>query len=104
MNFKLPDELIFIKNAKAIQKKSLASMDGKVCIITGATSGVGLEAAKRLARGGAHIVMVCRNREKAENVSNIIKNEFKVPVDIIIADFAQPAPGAKSSKCYIKKL
>jgi len=63
-------------------------MAGKVCIITGATSGVGLEAAKRLASGGAHIVMVCRNRERAENVSYMIKKEFKVPADIIIADLS----------------
>ena len=53
MKYKLPDELIFLKNGKAAQKKSLALMVGKVCIITGATSGVGLEAAKRLAKGGA---------------------------------------------------
>ncbi len=88
MNFRLPDELIFIKNAKAIQKKSLASLEGKVCVITGTTSGVGLEAAKRLARGGAYIVMVCRNLEKAKYIGKKIKAEFKVPVDIIIADFA----------------
>jgi NAD(P)-dependent dehydrogenase (short-subunit alcohol dehydrogenase family) len=88
MKFQLPDELIFLKNGKAIQKKSYESMAGKVCIITGATSGVGLESAKRLANGGAHIVMVCRNREKAENISSMIKNEFKVPADIIIADLA----------------
>jgi NAD(P)-dependent dehydrogenase (short-subunit alcohol dehydrogenase family) len=49
---------------------------------------VGLEAARRLASGGAHIVMVCRNKEKAENVSRMIMKEFKVPADIVIADFA----------------
>ncbi len=88
MNFKLPDELIFLRNSKATQKKSFTSMTGKVCVITGATSGVGFEAAKRLAKGGAHIVMVCRNLEKAEYISKKIKAEFKVPVDIVIADFA----------------
>lgn len=88
MKFQLPDELIFIKNSKAVQKKSFASMAGKVCIITGATSGVGLESARRLAIGGAHIVMVCRNKEKAENISRMIMKEFKVPADIVIADLA----------------
>jgi len=88
MKLKLPDELIFIKNGKAVQKKSTTTMEGKVCVITGATSGVGLEALKRLARGGAHIVMVCRNLEKAERISREIKVEWHVPVDIIIADFS----------------
>jgi retinol dehydrogenase 13 len=88
MKMKLPDELIFIKNGKAVQKKSTTTMEGKVCVITGATSGVGLEALKRLAMGGAHIVMVCRNREKAERISRETKVEWNVPVDIIIADFS----------------
>jgi NAD(P)-dependent dehydrogenase (short-subunit alcohol dehydrogenase family) len=88
MKLKIPDELIFIKNGKAVQKKSTTTMEGKVCVITGATSGVGLEATKRLARGGAHVVMVCRNLEKAERISREIKAEWNVPVDIVIADFS----------------
>jgi len=89
MKRELPDELMFIKNAKAEQKKSSADMTGKICIITGATSGVGLEAAKRLAKGGAHIVMVCRNTEKAEGISTEIKAAYHVPVDVVIADFSR---------------
>ena len=88
MAFKLPDELIFMKNGNAVQKKSTASMSGKVCLVTGSTSGVGLEASKRLAEGGAHIVMVCRNSQKAELISAELREAFKVPVDIIIADFS----------------
>ncbi|CZQ86705.1 glucose/ribitol dehydrogenase [Trichococcus palustris] len=89
MKLRLPDELIFIKNGKAIQKKSTTAMEGKVCVITGATSGVGLEASKRLAKAGAHIVMVCRNPDKTERISREIKAGWNVPVDIIIADFSR---------------
>jgi retinol dehydrogenase-13 len=89
MKLKLPDELNFMENRKAVQKKSNVSMAGKVCIISGATSGVGLEASKRLARAAAHIVMVCRNQEKAERISGEIRTRWKVPVDIIIADFSR---------------
>jgi len=64
---KLPDELMFIENRQAVQKSTNASMAGKVCVVSGSTSGVGLEAVKRLARGNAHIVLVCRNQEKAKN-------------------------------------
>ena len=88
MEFKIPDELIFLKNGKAIQKKSNASMSGKVCVIVGATSGVGLEASRRLAQGGAHIVMVCRNRQKAALISSEIRSKWTVPVDVIIADLS----------------
>lgn len=89
MRYKLPDELIFLQNRKTEQKKSLASMEGKVCVVTGSTSGVGLEAVKRLAQGGAHIVMVCRNLKKAEAIRSEITNTWKVKIDIVISDFSR---------------
>lgn len=44
----------------------LSSLDGKCSLITGANSGIGLEAAKILAGNGADIVIACRNPAKAE--------------------------------------
>jgi NAD(P)-dependent dehydrogenase (short-subunit alcohol dehydrogenase family) len=85
---KLPDELVFITNRLAAQKFTTASMAGKVCVVSGSTSGVGLEAVKRLARGGAQIVMRCRNPRKAENVRKEILAYSKTLVDIIRADFS----------------
>ncbi len=41
-------------------------MKGKVCLITGASSGIGKETAIGLARMGATIVMVGRTKGKAE--------------------------------------
>ena len=40
------------------------SMTGKVCLITGATSGIGAITARELARRGATVVMIGRNPEK----------------------------------------
>lgn len=88
MAFKLPDELIFLKNGKASQKSSTTSMEGKLCVITGATSGVGLEALKQLAKGGAHIVMVCRNVLKAQKVKDEVTANYPVKIDIVLADFS----------------
>ena len=42
------------------------SMRGKTCVITGANTGIGKAAAIELAALGAHIVMVCRNRQRGE--------------------------------------
>ena len=39
-------------------------MEGKICIVTGANSGIGFETAKALAAKGAEVVMVCRNEAK----------------------------------------
>jgi len=87
-DFKLPDELMFIKNRNAKQKISKVTMHGKVCVITGATSGVGLEATKRLAEGGASIVMVCRDPQKAQAVKHMIMDKYKVSVEYVIADLS----------------
>jgi NAD(P)-dependent dehydrogenase (short-subunit alcohol dehydrogenase family) len=41
-------------------------VQGKVCVITGATSGLGLEAAERIAKLGARLVLVGRDRARGE--------------------------------------
>ena len=40
-------------------------MKGKTCVVTGATSGIGLEAAEELARRGASLVLVGRDERRA---------------------------------------
>ncbi len=88
---KLPDELAFIENRRASQKTTTASLAGKLCVISGSTSGVGLAAARRLASAGAHIVMLCRNPDKAGSVRREIVTHTGAPVDIVIADFSDLA-------------
>lgn len=85
---RIPDELMFLVNRRAEQKTTDALMTDKVCVVSGSTSGVGLAAVRRLARGGAHIVMVCRDRDKAEGVRRQLVAAYRVPVDVVIADFS----------------
>lgn len=84
----MPDELIFITNRKLAQHKTTTPMTGKVVVISGATSGVGLSALHQFAKGGAHIVMVARNVEKAQNVKIEIQSQYAVDIDIIYSDFS----------------
>ncbi len=83
------EDLAFLKNRKAIQSKSTEPMTGKICVVSGSTSGVGLEACKQLAKGGADIVMVCRNEEKARSVKEQLQREYPIRVDVIVADFSR---------------
>ncbi len=84
----LPEELQFIVNARLPQKTTSAGMGGKLCLITGATSGVGYQVARRLAQGGADLVLVCRNLEKAEKLKAELEKEHQVRAEILQADFS----------------
>jgi retinol dehydrogenase 13 len=88
---KLPEELEYIQNSLKPQKSTTTSMHGKVCVISGTTSGVGYHAAKRLAQGGAHLVMINRNSEKGQKVQAELTENFGVDVDLFIADFQKLA-------------
>jgi NAD(P)-dependent dehydrogenase (short-subunit alcohol dehydrogenase family) len=61
---------------------------GKVCVVTGATSGIGLETAKGLAGLGAHVVIIGRNPEKADAAAAEVRAAGPGPVDVMLADFA----------------
>jgi NAD(P)-dependent dehydrogenase (short-subunit alcohol dehydrogenase family) len=100
---KLPEELQFIANARMVQKTTEARLDGRVCILTGATSGVGLEAAKRLAQGGARLVLVCRNRDKAIQVQENLSREYKTNVDILQSDFSRLKDVRNTSQTILNK-
>src|SRR6266571_993843 len=41
-------------------------MDGKVCVVTGASSGIGKAASLALARLGADVILVCRDKSRGE--------------------------------------
>lgn len=65
------------------------SMQGKICLVTGATSGIGKATALGLAQMGASVVIVSRHREKGEGVQREIKTESRNDaVDLLLADLS----------------
>ena len=103
MSITLPDELKFIQNSMAPQKISEASLKGKVCVITGTTSGIGYVTAHRLAKFGAHLVMVVRNTVKGEKVKQEIEEKYHTPCDLLIADFSAFEDVYRVSKQIIER-
>ena len=85
---KLPEELQFIENARKPLKTTIARLDGKVCVITGTTSGVGYHTARRLAQAGAQLVLVCRNMDKAREVKAELAALTDAEVALVRADFS----------------
>ena len=45
-------------------------LSGRVAVVTGGNNGIGYETAKALAAMGAHTIIACRSKEKAEEVAS----------------------------------
>lgn len=63
-------------------------MSGKTVVITGATAGLGLAAARQLAELGARVVIVGRNPEKTQRVHDEIRAATGSDVSFQIADLS----------------
>ena len=64
-------------------------MQGKVCLVTGATSGIGKAIALRLAERGATVVLVARNRAKGEAVrAELQQRTGNTSIDLVLADLS----------------
>jgi len=69
-----------------------SAMDGKICLITGATSGIGWESARALAAQGATVALVGRDAERAEKAVAAIRSATgSVLVESYLADLSAQA-------------
>ena len=67
-------------------------MDGKTCLITGATSGIGRATAHALALRGAHVALVGRDPARTEALAAAIRRRSGNPaVDLLVADLSSLA-------------
>jgi retinol dehydrogenase-12 len=65
-----------------------ADLTGKTCLVTGASAGIGLAAARSLARLGAHVVMAVRNPEKGERARREVMGATGRDVEMAVVDLA----------------
>jgi len=63
---------------------------GKTALVTGASSGIGLDLAKRFATEGYDVALVARSEGKLKEVAAAIEAEHKVRAHVVTADLAQP--------------
>ncbi len=71
---------------------SHVDMAGHVCVVTGATAGIGLATARALAQRGATVILVARNPQKGQRTIKRIRQATGNPdVDFIQADLSSLA-------------
>lgn len=61
----------------------------KRALITGASSGIGLELAKIFAQNGHDLVITARRKERLEDLKSELEKEYNISVSIFTADLAE---------------
>jgi retinol dehydrogenase-12 len=80
------------------------SMDGKTCLVTGATAGIGEVTARELARRGARVVLVGRSRERCEATAEAIRRETGNPaVEYLVADLSSQADVRRLAREFLAR-
>jgi retinol dehydrogenase-12 len=67
------------------------SLAGKMCLVTGATGGLGRAIAGALAEGGAHLVLACRDGGRGSAVRDEIRAKHPdTSIELLAIDLASP--------------
>jgi uncharacterized protein len=64
----------------------LKDLKGKRALVTGASSGLGVDFARILAGRGCHLVLVARREEQLLAVANELRTAHAVEVDVVPMD------------------
>ncbi|MDC1492766.1 SDR family NAD(P)-dependent oxidoreductase [Flavobacteriaceae bacterium] len=74
----------------------------KYALVTGSSSGIGLEIAKILASKGYNIILTARRKERLINLSKSIISDFKVDCDFVSCDLSEKVAPDKIYEFCIK--
>ncbi|ADM09983.1 dehydrogenase [Parvularcula bermudensis HTCC2503] len=86
----------------------LPDLTGKTFAITGANSGIGLEAARYLGGRNATVLMLCRNASKAESARNALRQSAPggkyETISLDLADFSTLSPATDAIRQATDRL
>lgn len=89
--YDMADMRDMLRNQRAPHQRTTASLAGKTVVIAGATSGVGLAAAREVARDGGRLALLARSETKSDAVRAELERDFGADVRVFLADFARLA-------------
>ncbi|KAL3835474.1 hypothetical protein ACJIZ3_010210 [Penstemon smallii] len=81
----------------------LPPLNGINCIVTGSTSGIGLEIARQMAQSGAHLIMAVRNPDAAQEIIKIWSKSNPIDAQIMELDLLSLESVVKFSETYNSK-
>src|SRR4051812_46462035 len=65
----------------------------KTALVTGASSGLGLEFSRLLARDGYNLVIVARDRQKLQQVADELQGQYKIQARVLVKDLSAASAG-----------
>ena len=76
-----------------------AKMTGRVCVITGASRGIGKASAEALASLGASLILVCRRQTDGDKVASEISRPQNPSPEVVAADLPSGRASTSPSVC-----
>jgi len=81
----------------------IPDLGGRTALVTGANSGIGWETARVLAEAGAHVVLACRNPERASDAERrIVAFRPAGSVEVLLLDLADLDSVAAASSVFVE--
>lgn len=71
------------------ERKRLQSKYGEWAIVTGASSGIGLELATQLALAGFNLIINARDSQRINKVENDLKSKANIQIKAVAADLSE---------------
>ncbi len=82
---RLQDQVISLRQANGSR---VSNQSTSTALITGASSGIGLELARLFAADAHNVVLVARNQEKLNRLAEELRNDYHVETQVITSDLA----------------
>lgn len=84
--------------------KNMNNLKGKICIVTGSSSGIGLATAKELAKMGITTILVARDKKRGEvALAEVIEYSSNENTDLLICDFSIQSSIVAFSEAFKRK-
>ena len=76
-------------------------LQGKVCLVTGATSGIGRAVALGLARQGASVVLLARDETRGQEALGLVQEVARAPAELLLADTSSLASVRRAARDFL---